>query len=1303
MDFLDFTAGTDLTRHQAELKPWMGEKRFILVTCPDGQTSPLLEEAIENCMAVPRYALDLETTGLDVRVFNGETRDKIVGVCLSHDGHTGYYIPLRHQDGDGNPSPHNIPMHVFRPQFERLMNEKNAAIFHNGKFDQEFLQFNGGAPWREWDTAAEWEDTMILAYLRDSRAKQKGLKFLSKTELDMEMIELHELFGHEKEKKNFDYNFSKLDPTNYAVLAYACSDAICTFLLFNKLYPQVIYKGVGSQTDIYKIEKLCVAATRWMERDRVYIDKNKVAELIDLGQKELFDSLCAVYEAVNEVLGRDVTPFYFLYAKEMIKFSNPNLSITSGTESLHGLLKTCKEMADTLVPEGNFPNLTQYRGRQGVEKRGKDWPAEYDVMSAQQLGALLDELQVPGLEYTEKSGQVKTDSDSLDKLLGIKDDSKKDGEDVENVADVALTQRFPWLAKIRRFRETQKALSTYLLPLWEDMDPTDNTVKINFNAFKTDTGRFSAPASKDPKRDGGTRFPAHGTPATYDPSRPECMGRIRECISARPGRLLCAIDFSGEELRIITNMSGEPKWLTEFFRCSSCDMTFDRGDGVETPPAPPPFCPKCGSDKIGDIHTLTALSLYGPDAPKREDWKHLRGMAKCVDPDTLAFSSEGLIALRTLPLGAEDTFQKSPQAVAVLGKGGFTSVLETYNGGMKEMYHVVTRRGVVTCSAQHRFLMEDGSLRAICEGLSAKDRLMESETPPLPSGSWGAIPHRSSEDVPTTLLQTTPDLAYFAGVFSGDGCKQGKNAIGIAHGDIKKTDKMGLTYLAWQELLAESCERVGFRPIHRKNNLYLGSRSVMRVLSSLSLVDGVDGGRTLRIPPWVLQAGRDGILHFLGGLLDTDGYVSLQDGAIRWCTKDAVFAGQIAAALMAVGVCPSIHPSWNKTYQRDYFVVGIRASGVEMFRDYCRHPGKIRRLAARAHGTSLPNQVLKIIPAGLRPCMDLHVEAEDHIYWANGLLTHNSTNFALCYGGSGKAVVRSTGVDDNEGSRIKAAFDSSYTTLAAWWRRTQDFGREHGFVLTALGRKYPVPDIQLPRWGINPKTKERTNNGAYISKAERNAVNGPIQGGGADIIKYAMYLCYKECKKRGWFNKVSMILTVHDELVFDIDKDILEEAIEAFSNLMCNNPALKALKWRVPLTCDIECGPTWMVQWHITKMLNGKKKWPDELKPYFPKSIGAAAVEGEVVADATVQAKVEVQTDVEATEPKPASGIYTYTIQGALTAVRAYKLAEAIAKCSGRGTSKLRILTADGTEIDYGQTANVNHTEFKFKAQDAGL
>lgn len=932
MDLLDFTAGTDLTRHRAVMKPWMDDKRFVLISCTEGQTSAALTKLVDDCISKGRFALDLETTGLDSRVFNGETRDKIVGVCISPDGETGYYIPLRHKDEEDNPSPHNVPMHVFRSEFDRLMASPAVAIFHNGKFDQEFLQFNGGAPWREWDKAEEWEDTLVLAYLRDTRSLNKGLKHLSKTELNMEMIEINELFGHEKLQRGFQYNFSKLDPTDPAVVAYGCSDAICTYHLFNKLHPQVIFKGVGGQASVYKLEKWCIASTRWMERERVYIDRAKVAELINLGQKELFDSLCAVYDSVSGAIGRDITPFYFLYAKEMIKASNPDLSIEKGTDSLQGLLKTCREMADSMVPETNFPVLAKYRGRLGIEKRGKDWPAEYDVMSAQQLGALLDEMDVPGLERTEKSGQVKTDSDSLDKVL------EEQGDKV------------PWLKSIQRFRETQKALSTYLIPLWEDMDPKDHTVKINFNALKTDTGRFSAPASSDPKKDGGTRFPAHGTPATYDPSRPECLGRIRECIAARPGKFIVAIDYSGEELRIITNLSGEPKWLNEFFRCSSCDLKFDRGDGVETPPPPPAFCPRCGSDKIGDIHTLTGISLYGEEAPKRADWKQLRGNAKGV-------------------------------------------------------------------------------------------------------------------------------------------------------------------------------------------------------------------------------------------------------------------------------------------------------------------------------------------------------------------------NFALCYGGSGKAVVRSTGVDDNEGARIKQAFDGSYTTLAGWWKRTQQFGREHGFVLTAFGRKYPVPDIQLQRFAKDAKGNT-VNNGAFIAKAERNAVNGPIQGTGADIIKLAMWLCYKECKQRGWFGKVGMILTVHDELVFEIDQDILEEAINVISDLMCGNDFLKKLKWRVPLTCDIEAGPNWTVKWHITQMMYGKKPWPDALKPYFLKTIASleAKANGQEAAPEEKPQGVSSQT-VETprtagepeVEPKPVGGVYVHTVPGPLTAVRAYKLAEIVARCDGRGTSKLRMVTTDGTEIDYGRVVLVNHSEFKIRARDVGL
>lgn len=122
--------------------------------------------------------------------------------------------------------------------------------------------------------------------------------------------------------------------------------------------------------------------------------------------------------------------------------------------------------------------------------------------------------------------------------------------------------------------------------------------------------------------------------------------------------------------------------------------------------------------------------------------------------------------------------------------------------------------------------------------------------------------------------------------------------------------------------------------------------------------------------------------------------------------------------------------------------------------------------------------------------------------------------------------------------------------------------------------------------------------GGFRSKAERNAVNGPIQGNSADITKLAMGLIYKECKKRGWLEKVHMLVTMHDELVFEIDKDILEEAIDIFVNIMCRNPALLRLKWPVPLTSDVEMGYSWMVPWDLKKIRH-TGKCPPELEGCF--------------------------------------------------------------------------------------------------------
>ena len=170
MDAADFLTGEKNKTIQP--KPWMLEKTLALVTkwgsvdkpeskdLPDawsgsedslsnaaGTEWAMLDQVIDACIESGFYACDLETTGLDSRVFDGETRDKIVGICLSPDGERGYYLPIRHKKG----VEFNIPMSKVRAAMERLTASDAVAIFHNAKFDQEFMQFNGGQPWGLWE------------------------------------------------------------------------------------------------------------------------------------------------------------------------------------------------------------------------------------------------------------------------------------------------------------------------------------------------------------------------------------------------------------------------------------------------------------------------------------------------------------------------------------------------------------------------------------------------------------------------------------------------------------------------------------------------------------------------------------------------------------------------------------------------------------------------------------------------------------------------------------------------------------------------------------------------------------------------------------------------------------------------------------------------------------------------------------------------------------------------------------------------------------------------------------------------
>jgi len=1195
-----FDAGfLDKPKIEVALHPWMKKVRMELVT-----TGARLREVIDECLSKPYYALDLETTGLDTRVFPRETPEgtqyktncDIVGLCLSPNTKTGYYIPVRHCPND-EPSEHNVPFHEFDAEVRRLMEgmkrkgkDRSVPLVFNCKFEGELMTYNGGLPYGTWDNPDSWEDVLILAYLDDSTRRAKTLKVMSDALLGKKQIELKELFP----PKTKDLNFAELDPTDPGILEYAAADAICTLQLYEKLKKKALAltsknestNRPHSQGFIHKVEKLCLPSVRWMERNRLHIDLAKVAELIQLGQGDLYKAVKEVYRGASDILERDITPLSFYLMSLYIEVTNPEMAVTDDTGETFqamvdrfrgeakkfqkrfqrqdlGVLKMCQTGQVSVANHSgkgglrivlDAPKFGELIAREAPPPRkGVELKDSYDVLAPAQLGTLMWDLAVPGLKKTP-SGQVATGKEVLEEVIE------------NSIHDYPFVNRIKWM------RGNQNALGK-LYAIFEDTYRHDNTLKIGFRQFATATGRFSSKGEREPAKTGGTRFNLQSMPATYDTNRPPALLRIRECIVAPTGWTMVAIDFGGVELRLAANLSGEKKWIDAFFRCSACDLEFDRGDGKTTPPAPPLFCPQCGEDKIGDIHTLTAIQIFGESAQRRKDWKEKRKQGKCVHPDSILGMSGALRRIGSLKFAEEpDTFLKYPGTVFT-GQDGEEDelrLLETYQGGEQEVYHVVSRRGLLTCTAQHRFLLADGTFKSIEQGLDTGDVLAEPVgTPYVETKPWRRVGYRPYKNLPEMGVSLSPDMAYFAGMFSGDGAKQGSTSVSITHGHVDKVDQLGLPYKTWQDIIVESCEKVGFLPTRKDQLVYLGSRHTMRFLSALGLVEGVEGKRCLRIPDWVLGRGPTALWSFLGGLVDTDGTVG-EDGRMSWTSKDFVFSGQLVAVCHALGMTPCVEPTFNKTYQRWYVRTHIRASQAWGLYAYLRHPMKRSRLreAKEYKSATGANKVRVILPAGTSNVVDLHV-AEPNVYWTNGLVVHNSANFALSYGGGPKAIHRNTGCGENEAYRIANQFKKAYTSLQEWWKRTRKFAKDHGYVITAFQRKFPLPDI---------KHEER-----FIrAKAERNAVNSPIQGSSADITKLAMGLIYKEVRRRKWQDKVRMIITMHDELVFEIRNDILEEACDLFSGLMVSNPIILGRNWAVPLTVDVELGPNWTVKHNMT-------------------------------------------------------------------------------------------------------------------------
>jgi len=164
-------------------------------------------------------------------------------------------------------------------------------------------------------------------------------------------------------------------------------------------------------------------------------------------------------------------------------------------------------------------------------------------------------------------------------------------------------------------------------------------------------------------------------------------------------------------------------------------------------------------------------------------------------------------------------------------------------------------------------------------------------------------------------------------------------------------------------------------------------------------------------------------------------------------------------------------------------------------------------------------------------------------------------NFGIIYGISAFGLARQLGIDNGEAKRYIDAYFARYPEIRRYMNDTREFARTHGYVVTPFGRRCHVP-------GIADKNPARR---AY---AERQAINAPLQGGAADIIKRAMVRLPAAIAASGL--DMRMLLQVHDELLFEAPIDQGAEAAAVARAVMQD-----AAQISVPLVVEAGIGPNW--------------------------------------------------------------------------------------------------------------------------------
>ncbi len=1184
------------------IKAWMHFHNFVLVESIDQ-----VRKVIDHAYEVGSCSLDLETQGLDSRIYYKrpeeikgpyeeywegdrpklllQTVHKVVGYCISVDGHTGYYIPVRHvAENSNNLDPVAVGKLIKElcvaaqptlteegfakdPLSSPLIAEpgKVKIAFWNAKFDQEFLYPITGIDWWHPDS---YEDSMLLYFARNTSDKNLSLKAKSKTDLYVkdkegkpvlgivrpnphnpiqelvevsptkgdripyEMIELKDLFGKGREIK-----FAELHPTEG--LRYGCSDGICTILHIREPAIASMIKD-KKFAFMYRLDKQTQQITRIMERPRILIDIENVKKTFTEAREE-----------ANE------------YRHQLV----------------------------TLAEQHGFHSFDPQSSAQVS-----------DFFFAKSSGLNIE----PKPEKNEKSGQYKTDADTLEKLVTENDDVN------------------PILLTLVKYRQIEKVIGTYLENMIANVD-SNGELRYQFKQVGAATTRFSAPAGQGDQGFGGV--PIHGIPATYDDKKPKVATKLRQLFKARPGYAMVKIDYSGEELRIVTNLSKEPVWINEFL------------------------------NGTGDLHTITAQAFFGKTEVTKQERQMgkasnfalvygggvqaIQRATKCNPQEAArrkanfdksvpkfalwqknqkakAHKEKGVYSAfgRWMALAEIDSPEKFivascerqstnypiqgcvPKSSKLLTNYGYISIgeirknkpsdMRVWTGsnwapftvramGQWERATIELTDGTTTqCDTRHIVLKvtEEGYFWTTWEELQPGDRIATPMAYPV-NFKDGRKP---LPEMPASLTPPSDweeEFWYWIGRYYGDGL--------LGKSFSKGSDPYKLTFIfgPTETVDIEKCVTFwrlwGLNPGVYKNTKEDGTFRYRVVICNRDLHGWlVDAGftpaiaSTKRLAERVYCESLTNRKALVRGMMDSDGH------------KPPMFS----ASGEPVGNAYSIHLC-QKPLLLDFKLL-FRTLGVE---SVVRGPYVSGRKKKNKHGGNTISYRLDIN----RRMYERNIEGASnrlpkfHDLFAPRFMVEDFLSKVpeLSNGKRNPDIAGATVSHRVLKSRLKRGGQVTVYTL-------QDMCEAYG-----VGLDNPLYSTTIVKSKQALGFEEETFSLSVKDDLHRYEAEGVIhKNTGADIMRMALVMTHKEFYRRGWYQSggVRTLLTVHDEIVFEVKFELLQEAVPVIEHIMCEPGRIA--KWEVPLEAEPLVDLTWDAKYDFNMVVKGKPhKEGDKVKP----------------------------------------------------------------------------------------------------------